>query len=58
MTTLTLQEKINKAALMVANGELVSFRGASPATYIEVQRLANRIKQDRLFPQCPCEECI
>jgi hypothetical protein len=42
---------------MVANGELVSFRGASADTYNKVMALANRIKQDAEFPQCPCEEC-
>ena len=57
MTTLTLEQKIIKAAHMVANGELVSFRGASADTYMKVEALANKIKQDRLFPQCPCEEC-
>ena len=58
MTTLTLEQKINKAAQLIAEGKVVSFRGASPATYIEVMRIANRIKQDAEFPQCPCEECI
>ena len=58
MTTLTLEQKINKAAQLVADGKVVSFRGASPATYIEVMRIANRIKQDREFPQCPCGECL
>ncbi len=58
MTTLTLEQKIIKAAHMVANGELVSFRGASADTYIKVERLANRIKQERMFPSvCPCGEC-
>jgi hypothetical protein len=58
MTTLTLEQKIVKAAHMVANGELVSFRGASADTYIKVERLANRIKQERLFPSvCPCGGC-
>ena len=57
MTTLTLNDKIAKAAQMVANGELVSFRGASADTYQKVMALANRIKQDREFPQCPCGEC-
>jgi ribosomal 50S subunit-recycling heat shock protein len=58
MTTLTLEQKIIKAAHMVANGELVSFRGASADTYLKVERLANRIKQEREFPQCPCGECL
>ena len=57
MTTLTLNDKIAKAAQMVADGELVSFRGASADTYQKVMTLANRIKQDREFPQCPCGEC-
>ena len=57
MTTLTLNDKIAIAAEKVANGELVSFRGASADTYAKVQRLANRIKQEREFPQCPCEQC-
>jgi ribosomal 50S subunit-recycling heat shock protein len=57
MTTLTLNDKIAKAAQMVADGELVSFRGASADTYQKVMALANRIKQDREFPQCPCGEC-
>ncbi len=58
MTTLTLNDKIAKAAQMVADGELVSFRGASADTYQKVMALANRIKQDKEFPLCPCEECI
>ena len=58
MTTLTLNDKIAKAAQMVADGELVSFRGASADTYNKVMLLANRIKQDKEFPLCPCEECI
>ena len=57
MTTLTLQEKITKAAHMVANGQTVSYRGASADTVQKVERLANRIKQDREFPQCPCGQC-
>ena len=57
MTTLTLNNKIAKAAQMVADGELVSFRGASADTYQKVMALANRIKQDREFPLCPCGEC-
>lgn len=57
MTTLTLNNKIEIAAQMVANGELVSFRGASADTYNKVMALANRIKQDKEFPLCPCEEC-
>lgn len=54
---LNLDERINLAATMVANGEVVSFRGASADTYMKVQQLANRIKQEREFPQCPCGEC-
>jgi hypothetical protein len=55
---LNLEERINLAATMVANGEVVSFRGASADTYNKVQALANRIKLEREFPQCPCEECL
>lgn len=58
MTTLTLEQKINKAAQLIAEGKVVSFRGASADTYKKVIALANRIKQDAEFPQCPCEECI
>jgi hypothetical protein len=57
MTTLTLEQKIAKAAHMLANGEVVSFRGASANTYMKVEALANKIKQDREFPLCPCGEC-
>jgi hypothetical protein len=53
MTSLTLEQKISKAAHLLA----VSFRGASFDTYMKVERLANRIKQEREFPQCPCGEC-
>ena len=54
---LNLEQRIHLAATMVANGEVVSFRGASADTYMKVQQLANRIKQEREFPQCPCGEC-
>jgi len=54
---LSLNQRIAIAAEKVANGELVNFRGASVTTYAKVMRLANKIKQDRLFPECPCEEC-
>ena len=57
MTTLTLNNKINLAAHAVAEGKLVSFRGASADTYNKVMALANRIKQDAQFPQCPCGDC-
>jgi ribosomal 50S subunit-recycling heat shock protein len=58
MTTLTLEQKIIKAAHLVADGKVVSFRGASADTYLKVERLANRIKQEREFPSvCPCGEC-
>jgi ASC-1-like (ASCH) protein len=53
-----LEQRIAIAAEKVANGEVVSFRGASADTYKKVMQLANRIKQDREFPQCPCEECL
>jgi hypothetical protein len=55
---LSLNQRIAIAAEKVANGELVNFRGASVTTYAKVMRLANRIKQEREFPQCPCEECL
>ena len=55
---LDLEARINLAAEMVANGEVLSFRGASADTYNKVMLLANRIKNEREFPQCPCEECI
>ena len=54
---LTLDQKIAIAAQMVVDGKVVSYRGASADTYIKVQKLANRIKQELEFPQCPCEEC-
>ena len=54
---LSLNNRISIAAEKVANGELVNFRGASVTTYAQVMRLANRIKQEREFPQCPCGEC-
>jgi hypothetical protein len=54
---MTLNQRITLAAEKVANGETVNFRGASVTTYAKVMRLANRIKQDREFPQCPCGEC-
>jgi len=54
---LNLEERINLAATMVANGEVLSFRGASADTYNKVQALANKIKLEREFPQCPCGEC-
>jgi hypothetical protein len=57
MTSLTLEQKIAKAAQMVANGECVSYRGASADTVAKVEALARRIKQEREFPQCPCGEC-
>ncbi len=52
-----LEQRIVIAAQKVANGEVVSFRGASADTYAKVMQLANRIKQDLEFPQCPCGEC-
>ena len=54
---LNLEQRIQLAAEKMANGEVISFRGASAETYRKVQLLANRIKQDREFPQCPCGEC-
>jgi hypothetical protein len=55
---LSLNQRIAIAAEKVANGEPVNFRGASVTTYAKVIRLANKIKQEREFPLCPCEECI
>jgi hypothetical protein len=55
---LSLNQRIAIAAEKVANGEPINFRGASVTTYAKVMRLANKIKQDRLFPECPCEECL
>lgn len=63
MTTLTnykglsLDQKIAIAAQMIVDGKLVSYRGASADTVAKVEALANRIKQELEFPQCPCEEC-
>ena len=54
---MTLNQRIALAAEKVANGESVNFRGASVTTYAKVMRIANKIKQDREFPLCPCEEC-
>jgi hypothetical protein len=54
---MTLNQRITLAAEKVANGEPVNFRGASVTTYAKVMRLANRIKQEREFPQCPCDQC-
>jgi hypothetical protein len=57
MTTLTLNNKIAIAAQMMADGQTVSFRGASADTAAKVFALANKIKQEREFPQCPCGDC-
>lgn len=57
MNTLTLEQKIVKAAQMIVDGQTVSFRGASPDTVMKVERLAKRMQQDLEFPQCPCGEC-
>jgi ribosomal 50S subunit-recycling heat shock protein len=57
MNSLTLDQKIAKAAQMIADGQTVSYRGASADTVAKVERMANRIKQDSEFPQCPCGEC-
>jgi hypothetical protein len=54
---LDLNARIQLAAEMMANGEVISFRGASADTYNKVVALSNRIKQEREFPQCPCEQC-
>ena len=57
MNTLALDQKIAIAAQMIVDGKTVSFRGASADTYQKVMALANRIKQEREFPQCPCGYC-
>jgi ribosomal 50S subunit-recycling heat shock protein len=57
MNSLTLEQKIAKAAHMLANGQVVSYRGASADTVVKVERMANRIKQEQEFPQCPCGQC-
>jgi ribosomal 50S subunit-recycling heat shock protein len=54
---MTLNQRIALAAQKVANGEVVNFRGASVTTYAKVMRLADKIKQDREFPLCPCGVC-
>lgn len=54
---LTLDERIVIAAKKMANGEILSFRGASADTYNKVVALSNRIKLENEFPQCPCGEC-
>ena len=54
---LSLDERIYLAAEKVANGELVSFRGASVETYQKVMQLASRIEAEKQMPWCPCEEC-
>lgn len=54
---LDLDQRIAVAAQMVVDGQVVSFRGASADTYQKVMALANRIKQELEFPQCPCGEC-
>lgn len=54
---LNLDQRIQLAAEKMANGEVISFRGASADTYNKVVALSNRIKQDREFPQCPCGQC-
>jgi hypothetical protein len=54
---LNLDQRIAVAAQMVVDGQVVSFRGASADTYTKVMALANRIKQELEFPQCPCGEC-
>jgi hypothetical protein len=54
---LDLEQRIMVAAQMMADGHLISFRGASADTYKKVEALANKIKLEREFPQCPCGEC-
>ncbi len=54
---LDFEQRVQLAAQMMADGKVISFRGASADTYKRVTALANRIKQEREFPQCPCGEC-
>ena len=53
----SLDERIQIAALKITNGEVVSFRGASADTYKKVMQLVHRIENEIEFPQCPCGEC-
>lgn len=54
---LDLAERIEIAAQKIANGELVSFRGASTDTYVKVMERVTQINLENNFPWCPCEEC-
>jgi len=55
---LDLEQRIELAAQKIANGELLSFRGASLDTYNKVMARAKQIELENNFPWCPCEECI
>jgi hypothetical protein len=54
---LDLEQRIELAAQKIANGELVSFRGASAETYGKVMQRVEQINLENNFPWCPCEEC-
>lgn len=54
---LDLAQRIEVAAQKIANGELVSFRGASADTYTKVMARVEQINLEKEFPWCPCEEC-
>lgn len=54
---LDLEQRIELAAQKIANGELVSFRGASTETYLMVMDRVKQIELENNFPWCPCEEC-
>lgn len=54
---LNLDERIELAAQKIANGELLSFRGASTETYLKVMNRAKQIELENNFPWCPCDEC-
>ena len=54
---LDLEERIELAAQKIANGELLSFRGASTETYLKVMDRVRQIELENNFPWCPCEEC-
>lgn len=54
---LDLEQRIELAAQKIANGEVVSFRGASADTYTKVMQRVAQINLENNFPWCPCEEC-
>jgi hypothetical protein len=57
MTTLSLEQRILKAATLLSEGKPISYRGASASTVEKVEALARKLKQDAEFPECPCEVC-